>query len=64
MYNAGQTHGAQYGSGFLASVGVNLPGGLVAILVAAVTPGVLATVNAQGGRTGANGSSGSSGGAV
>ena len=64
VYNAGQTHGAQYGSGFLASVGVNLPGGLVAILVAAVTPGVLATVNAQGGRTGANGSSGSSGGAV
>lgn len=64
VYNAGQTHGAQYGSGFLASVGLNLPGGLIAILVAAVTPGVLATVNAQGGRTGANGSSGSSGGAV
>jgi len=29
-----------------------------------VSPGVLATVNAQGGRTGANGASGSSGGAV
>lgn len=64
VYNAGQTHGSQYGSGFLATVGANLPGGLIAILVAAVTPGVLATVNAQGGRTGANGSSGSSGGAV
>ena len=64
VYNAGQTHGAQYGSGFLASVGLNLPGGLIAILVAAVSPGVLATVNAQGGRTGANGSSGESGGAV
>ena len=64
VYNAGQTHGSQYGSGFLATVGANLPGGLIAILVAAVSPGVLATVNAQGGRTGANGASGSSGGAV
>jgi hypothetical protein len=64
VYNAGQSHGAQYGSGFLASVGVNLPGGLIAILIAAVTPGVLANVNAQGGRTGASGSNGSAGGAI
>lgn len=64
VYNAGQSHGAQYGSGFLASVGSNLPSGLIAILVAAVSPGVLANVNAQGGRTGAAGSSGSAGGAI
>jgi hypothetical protein len=64
VYNAGQSHGAQYGSGFLATVGTNLPGGLVAILIAAVTPGVLANVNAQGGRTGATGADGSAGWAI
>lgn len=64
VYNAGQSHGAQYGSGFLASVGTNLPGGLIAILVAAVSPGVLSNVNAQGSRTGATGADGSAGGAI
>ena len=64
VYNAGQSHGAQYGSGFLATVGSNLPGGLIAILVAAVSPGVLANVNAQSGRTGATGADGSAGGAI
>jgi hypothetical protein len=64
VYNAGQSHGAQYGSGFLATVGSNLPGGLIAILVAAVSPGVLSNVNAQGSRTGTAGASGSAGGAI
>ena len=64
VYNAGQSHGAQYGSGFLATVGSNLPGGLIAILVAAVSPGVLSNVSAQGGRTGAAGAIGSAGGAI
>jgi hypothetical protein len=55
IYVAGQSYGAQWGSGFLAAVSGNVPGGLIAVLIAAVTPGVQAAIAMQGGRTGATG---------
>lgn len=58
IYVAGESYGAQWGSGFLASVSTNVPGALIAVLVAAVTPGVQSALATQGSRTGATGSTG------
>ena len=52
---SGKTSGANWGSGFLETVGQNVPSALVNLLVTLVTPGVQDAINNSGTKTGAQG---------
>ena len=53
FYDTGATAGSQWGSGFLTTVEGGVPAALIGILAALVTPAVMASLAAQGTRTGA-----------
>lgn len=52
-YDSGSSSGSQWGAGFLATVEGGVPAALIGILAALVTPAVMASLAANGSRTGA-----------
>jgi hypothetical protein len=53
LKKSGGTVGAVWGSGFLSTVGTNIPPGLYDVLVGGLVPLIVAAIGAQGTRTGA-----------
>lgn len=53
IYTAGTTAGSNWGQGFMATVGNNIPAMLIGVLVNVVTPGVWAQIQARQSQTGA-----------